>query len=787
MICSTPTTSSIPNQPFHNWSRRINFTANQSFRPTLRGEIVEIIRSAEEENRRVKWTGSRWSFMPSFVSEEIIIESEGISGEVNIGINTDPNHIDNKLLHHLNLTDEALTLFSNGSLVHIKGGTKIYNVNRILHGLVPSTNGGGIDFDESDLNCFSNSKAMPTLGGSGGQAIAGAISTGTHGGDIRLPPIADNVVAIHLIGPGGQEWWIEKSNGITIGTEEDTRRELERIATTLPERESEICRHILVRKDDDFFNSVLVSVGRMGFIYSLVIQALDSFKLVENRRDKVWEGLQDDLSSTRFNSFLIERGDSIGFELHHLQVIINPFINSGGLHDCKVAERHIVPCNARNLNMSESSSGFDIQSFVCKLQDVRILLVFLIPILAGLVAAVAGLLALAGVLSAIPFIGWALATASFAAAAAMAVVITALTGLIGYLTVSGSLTSGELIASISNFAYTFGMRSLMKIALTTLFNSAYPIISKLGVSWKIMDTYNYNGEDFCQKVDSMDFAFDVSDTRDGGYLAFIQEVLTIFDELYNRNVAVAGLLTLRYSSNTNSKIGISRFPVTCHIEVPILQNFQGNTEFLERVQRVAIRFNGIPSWGQLMNIYDSNNIRDIYGSDLITWRRTLTELIRRGAGRDFTFSNDFTARYNLEPWGDDVITSIRLSITVGNDHLGDTAWPHRQNVSEAFAFVRLRDSSLVEISLNEGSTWFANTEHERIVDLPVGTMWGDIISVGIRHVAAGPDWGADNWTMNHIVISSTSTTSEVRERFNISGIPVWQFRKNDNRIWEHSF
>jgi hypothetical protein len=51
--------------------------------------------------------------------------------------------------------------------------------------------------------------AMATLGGAGGQTIVGAFSTGTHGGDVALPPIADAVQAIHLIGALGKQYWIE--------------------------------------------------------------------------------------------------------------------------------------------------------------------------------------------------------------------------------------------------------------------------------------------------------------------------------------------------------------------------------------------------------------------------------------------------------------------------------------------------------------------------------------------------------------------------------------------------
>ena len=49
-----------------------------------------------------------------------------------------------------------------------------------------------------------------------GQSLIGALSTGTHGGDIELPPLVDVVVALQLVTVGGREIWVEReSDGIT--------------------------------------------------------------------------------------------------------------------------------------------------------------------------------------------------------------------------------------------------------------------------------------------------------------------------------------------------------------------------------------------------------------------------------------------------------------------------------------------------------------------------------------------------------------------------------------------
>jgi hypothetical protein len=326
----------------------------------------------------------------------------------------------------------------------------------------------------------------------------------------------------------------------------------------------------------------------------------------------------------------------------------------------------------------------------------------------------------------------------------------------------------------------------MKALLVALFNAAYPLDGpRIGVSWKIMDTYSYAGEDFCQKVDSMEVAFDVANA-DSGYLAFIDEVYAIFDDLFGRSIAVAVIMALRYTSNTTARIGMSKFPTTCHIEIPLLKNFQGNAEFIERVQRAAIAHNGVPHWGQLLGTYTAADTGRLHGGDLTNWRRRLTDLIHGGGAGKFTFSNDFTMTYNLEPFDDTPISAVRLTVTVGDDSLGDTDIL-RHDVSADLARVTLHDGTFFEVSLNAGTEWPAHTTHVRDVPVAGGTMWGDVASVRIQHHAAGDDFNADNWTMNGIVIASVSTLSVVEDQFSQAANPIWQFRKNDHQIWQHDF
>src|SRR5262249_32792456 len=92
--------------------------------------------------------------------------------------------------------------------VHIETGKRVYQLYAELD--------VGDDDDPKSLARLMKDKrnnpnflgpwAFQTLGGAGGQTVFGALTTGTHGGDIHLPPIADSVRAIHLVSEGRRHY-----------------------------------------------------------------------------------------------------------------------------------------------------------------------------------------------------------------------------------------------------------------------------------------------------------------------------------------------------------------------------------------------------------------------------------------------------------------------------------------------------------------------------------------------------------------------------------------------------
>lgn len=169
--------------------------------------------------------------------------------------------------------------------------------------------------------------ALPTMGNSGGQTVFGALTTGTHGADFKLPPIADAVLAIHLVAHGGDHWWIEPEGNVPGFSNPLTTESA--VQSVLDVQDTQF----RFRRDDDLFNAVLVSAGRFGIVYSFVVGAVPQYSLRERRTLRNWSDVKnlinDDLQS---GSLYTHQTDLGGPKLPNrgLQIAINPTPHAGG-------------------------------------------------------------------------------------------------------------------------------------------------------------------------------------------------------------------------------------------------------------------------------------------------------------------------------------------------------------------------------------------------------------------------------------------------------------------------
>jgi hypothetical protein len=128
---------------------------------------------------------------------------------------------------------------------------------------------GGITIEELSalLDAQSPRLQLDASGGNPGATIAGSISTGTHGAEFNAPLLVDRVKAIHFVGPGGLQWWIEGDDSIA---------DPDALLAEYPclDRSRIITGATVVAgaTGQQWLDAVVVSMGCMGAIYSVVLE-----------------------------------------------------------------------------------------------------------------------------------------------------------------------------------------------------------------------------------------------------------------------------------------------------------------------------------------------------------------------------------------------------------------------------------------------------------------------------------------------------------------------------------
>jgi len=237
--------------------------------PKTLEDLVAIC--TDQSYGRLRAAGSHWALSDAAVSDETFIETHD-PAEIHQALGATlydvvPECMDAHLLDFL-VNSRYDNLF-----VHVEAGKRIYQLYSELDYLADSRRDDSRSL-RAELRRRGNEEyegpwALETLGGAGGQTIFGALNTGTHGGDIYLPPIADSVVAMHLVADGGRQYWIEPDFAVTghFGRRYQLADEGQ-----LRDRYGDI----EVIRNDDVFNTVLVSAGGFGVVYSVVVKAVRS-------------------------------------------------------------------------------------------------------------------------------------------------------------------------------------------------------------------------------------------------------------------------------------------------------------------------------------------------------------------------------------------------------------------------------------------------------------------------------------------------------------------------------
>ncbi|CAK7229458.1 hypothetical protein SBRCBS47491_007252 [Sporothrix bragantina] len=226
-------------------------------KPESLQQLVAILVDALHLKQRVRAVGSGHSFSDiTNCTDAVLVDMSLLkrmsmvdNGEDGIVAITKPLPVD----HSLGPPTAEVVTNRSRKLARVQAGIKIHELN-----------------DELD----NRGLALPNMGAYDGQTIAGVMSTGTHGSGIAFGPMASLVRAIVLVAGDGTVYQIEPvSPNVGKGPLSDPAA-FPRTVDGLP---------VVLRQNDDWFRTVLVSMGCVGVIYSYVIEVTEAFNVHELR------------------------------------------------------------------------------------------------------------------------------------------------------------------------------------------------------------------------------------------------------------------------------------------------------------------------------------------------------------------------------------------------------------------------------------------------------------------------------------------------------------------------
>ena len=299
--------------------RRLHNSKNNPKRPDVAevhcadaaADFIDICFKRPATGLKLKAAGSHWSLSDSTLSDDSALEThwpDAGAVPLNTGLAVDlldiiSDQLFNFMANTPPTSPDAATqdpCLSEGSsncfFIHLKSGTRVYEAYSLMDGMASAPTNLAKELNnklsgDPMKGPYSGPWGFMTLGGAGGQTVFGALTTGTHGGDFRQRPIADAVVAMHLVIDGGDHFWIERaSSQVEFPIADDAK--LKNVFGNLnPNVDFNIIR------DNDVFDSVVVGVGRFGVVVSMVLRVVPQYCLLEHRRLDNWSNIKAFLKS----------------------------------------------------------------------------------------------------------------------------------------------------------------------------------------------------------------------------------------------------------------------------------------------------------------------------------------------------------------------------------------------------------------------------------------------------------------------------------------------------------
>ncbi|MDQ3756231.1 MAG: hypothetical protein M3394_00030 [Actinomycetota bacterium] len=581
--------------------------------------------------------------------------------------------------------------------IHFETGKKIFQLYAELdHGHDDEAESLAVLLrDHHDNASYLGPWAFPTLGGAGGQTVFGAVNTGTHGGDFRFRPISDAVLAVHLVADGGKHFWIEPGKsrqGAPLTDEEKLRALFDDDKFRGNEEPGNARRNFDVFHDDDLFNAVVVSAGRFGAVYSVVMRAVRQYSLHEQRRLVTWQDVRGQVADINSDLFkMIPDPAPVGDQVVRsrflqIAVCLTPHENfSKNL--AGVTKRFNVPMALDPDSGIPSGRaervGDMVEAFNTLIQAPRFAN-------AGTTHAYLPDTAQPGSAADPSFIENACANADFVQGVLAEVIqeiedfvnsngteigvglaaVTAATGGAGLALLAPLIPILALLAALAAlFASQADPRlgQNMNDVKDQLLNNPDPAQRAAGllvwqmiafkvfesqqgdqdyaaISYAVMDGHDYLDQSCNINVDSIEVFFDATNPM---LVAFVDALITFEIAQETVGKAFMGYASLRFTGRTRALIGEQRHPLTCVVEVAGLRDVTGTTELIDFATTLALdpNFDAVLHWGQ-RNEAMRSHIEFQFDGPLQRWRKALALIT--DDGRLDRFSSEFTRRTGLE-------------------------------------------------------------------------------------------------------------------------------------------
>lgn len=667
--------------------------ASKIFYPKSLEDLIQIC-SNRKPSEHFKAAGSHWALSPAAISDSVFIETHDPNNQFpamgRTLYNVVPRCLKREFVEMLkDLHPQPFNEFANSNegvyLVHCETGKRIYQLYSELD--------LGDDRNSESLARYIESKygnssyrgpwAFQTLGGAGGQTVFGALTTGTHGGDFNLPPIADSVMALHLVADGGKHYWIEPGIPFkNIQLTDDEKLNQTYGTDQYRGRMNSGRENFKIIRDDEIFNAVLVSAGRFGIVYSVVMRVVRQYLLHESRRISTWQDIKSQVSD--ISSDLYKRPNDNRF----LQIAIcltphsnfqknlcgitkrwnvkSPEVNGRKERCGKVLEAFnaniqgpLFEYSGRSYSYSPDPNHSDQALPPSFLERACSNSNFMNGVIEEVIEEVRQLIDNNAVLSgsaiaAVVTIGGTIGLTILLTA--LAVILALLLAFLSIFNLPRSHRLGQTMNDLKNMLLdrtdpnerAAGLFVWQCIAYK-IFESQQDNLDFTAISYAVMDRHNYLDRSCDVNVDSIEVFFNVSDPNDKRVIAFVDALIAYEIKQEFRGLAFVGYISLRFTGKTRSLLGMERFPMTCAVEVAGLKDVSGSRELIDYAISLSLNrnFRGILHWGQ-RNESSREDIEFRFGNELQSWRDALINITENGTLDGF--SSQFTRRVGLEPF-----------------------------------------------------------------------------------------------------------------------------------------